>query len=124
MAYAQRLADQVKVMFARVQQLEHALAQATGENKSHPLLSVDSAEFENWWDSSLTNVSDAIGSLSIGSDGRAKYHGETAGSEVNPPSPKSATFVLSRINPANNPPVSSGTPSFSQFALLSSRPDW
>ena len=44
-------------------------------------------------DSSLTNVSDAIGSLSIhGSNGRANYYGETAGSEVNPLRPKPSPF--------------------------------
>jgi hypothetical protein len=33
-------------------------------------------------EAALSEVSSAIGSLSIASDGRAKYHGETAGSEV------------------------------------------
>jgi hypothetical protein len=84
MAYAQRMSDQVKTMSARIQQLEQALqTQTSGE---HPLLagrdSHGAVELETIYDTGLKDVSDAIGSLSIGMNGRAKYHGETAGSEV------------------------------------------
>jgi hypothetical protein len=77
MAHAEKLSEQVKALTQRVHQLEAALAQAKNEATSSP--SQITAQ-----DVSIHEVSKAIGSLSIGSDGQAKYHGESAGSEVSP----------------------------------------
>lgn len=84
MAHAEKLAEEVKVLTARIHDLEGALSnQANGD--CHPLLqSRDSQrdEIDILYETGLHEVSDAIGSLAIGQDGQAKYHGETAGSEV------------------------------------------
>jgi len=91
MAHAQRLAEQVKVANARIKELECALSEAqlqTGREGSHPLLQLnnmndtETSSLETIFDDGIPEISEAIGSLSIGSDGKAKYHGESAGSEV------------------------------------------
>ncbi|KAF8892108.1 hypothetical protein BD779DRAFT_1437104 [Infundibulicybe gibba] len=82
MAHAQRLSDQVKNLSGRVHELEVALAQAQSQNgaiqqQSQGATTVKDESYEE----TIAVVSDAIGSLSIGVDGQAKYHGESAGSE-------------------------------------------
>lgn len=74
MAHAEKLSDQVKALTLRVRQLEGALAQAKEEPVAPHIQSATAQD-------SVHEVSKAIGSLSIGSDGQAKYHGESAGSE-------------------------------------------
>lgn len=73
MAHAEKLTDQVKSLTLKVQQLEAALAQA----KDMAISSETQASGRD-----INDVSKAIGSLSIGSEGQARYHGESAGSEV------------------------------------------
>ncbi len=83
MAHAEKLAEEVKVLTARIHDLESALSSRDGA--SHPLLQGRDSqrdEIDALYEKGLNEVSDAIGSLSIGSDGQAKYYGETAGSEV------------------------------------------
>jgi hypothetical protein len=92
MVHAQKLSERVKAQKARISELEHALSQALavgGAEGSHPLLqstalreTQEELELENIYDTGFRDVSDAIGSLSIGLDGQSKYHGESAGSEV------------------------------------------
>ncbi|KAK0488806.1 hypothetical protein IW261DRAFT_1327039 [Armillaria novae-zelandiae] len=82
MAHAEKLAEEVKVLTARIHDLESALSSRDGA--SHPLLQGRDSqrdEIDALYEKGLNDVSDAIGSLSIGSDGQAKYYGETAGSE-------------------------------------------
>ncbi|KAH7914825.1 fungal-specific transcription factor domain-containing protein [Hygrophoropsis aurantiaca] len=95
MAHAQRLTEQVRSMADRIKELESALeeSQRSGHDGSgeHPLLqgqnlqvtdvSNSLPELQTLFDQEVHEVSDAIGSLSIGLDGQAKYHGESAGSE-------------------------------------------
>lgn len=84
MAHAEKLAEEVKHLTARIHELEGALSQqANGE--THPLLQPrdpQREEIDALYEKGLHEVSEAIGSLAIGQDGQAKYHGETAGSEV------------------------------------------
>ncbi|EGN96533.1 hypothetical protein SERLA73DRAFT_93018 [Serpula lacrymans var. lacrymans S7.3] len=80
-------------MTDRIKELEHALQEAQkstgGASGSHPLLrpSVvkdddgEQLNLQTLFDQEAEGISDAIGSLSIGIDGQAKYHGESAGSE-------------------------------------------
>ena len=75
MAHAQRLSEQVESLKARVQELELALAK--GETNCIPRSMPAAAA-----DLSDTDVTEAIGSLSIGVYGQSKYHGESASSEV------------------------------------------
>ena len=91
MAHAQRLAEQVKAANARIKKLECALSEAqiqTGREGPHPLLQLnnindtETSSLETLFDDGIHEISEAIGSLSIGLDGKAKYHGESAGSEV------------------------------------------
>ncbi|THH13451.1 hypothetical protein EW146_g6764 [Bondarzewia mesenterica] len=90
MAHAQRLTEQVKTMTARIRVLEQALSEAQVDKSSpHPLLRDaggqdqfrEISELESKYEADLENVTIDIGSLSIGLDGRARYYGETAGSE-------------------------------------------
>jgi hypothetical protein len=74
MAHADKLSEQVKTLTLKIQQLEAALSQA----KDKAVLSETQAS----GDISVNDVSKAVGSLSIGSEGQARYHGESAGSEV------------------------------------------
>ncbi|PFH46879.1 hypothetical protein AMATHDRAFT_68883 [Amanita thiersii Skay4041] len=75
MAHAEKLAEQVKVLTLRVQELESALTQSKNDETSNQPQVLEKDEIE------IHQVSKAIGSLAIGSDGQAKYHGESAGSE-------------------------------------------
>ncbi|KAI0320858.1 fungal-specific transcription factor domain-containing protein [Amylostereum chailletii] len=89
MAHAERLTQQVKTMSARIKELEDALAKTQNGSQSHPLLrDVDRrdggaivSELEGTFAAEMEEVAETIGSLSIGLDGKTKYHGETAGSE-------------------------------------------
>ncbi|KAG2011562.1 hypothetical protein CC2G_011664 [Coprinopsis cinerea AmutBmut pab1-1] len=84
MAHAQRLQEEVKTLTAKVNELQAQLAEAGLKDKSAPrftpphmvqgMRSVESHERGE-------NGSASIGSLSIGVNGQAKYHGESAGSE-------------------------------------------
>ncbi|KAG5641983.1 hypothetical protein DXG03_003836 [Asterophora parasitica] len=76
MAQAQRLSEQVKSLNSKVRELEAALSQARSNQETHDTQSRSESN-----DDRLTAVSEAIGSLSLGVDGQAKYHGESAGSE-------------------------------------------
>ena len=58
-----------------VTEIEQYLLQCLGEKVDIVVESVTTSD----------SVSDTIGSLSIGSDGKTKYHGETASSEVSTP---------------------------------------
>ncbi|TFK51727.1 hypothetical protein OE88DRAFT_1462788 [Heliocybe sulcata] len=90
-AHARKLADQNKAQAVRIRELEKALADAqTGSGGGpHPLLQTTSSsngvtpvsEGPHSDDPTDTEVSKAIGSLSIGNDGQVKYHGESAGSD-------------------------------------------
>ncbi|KAG6889960.1 hypothetical protein C0992_003440 [Termitomyces sp. T32_za158] len=78
MAQAQKLTEQVKSLNARVRELEATLALSRtsadrddGLRSARELLEPDDVDA----------VSEAVGSLSLGVDGQAKYHGESAGSE-------------------------------------------
>ena len=91
MAHSQQLTEQVKTMTARIKVLEQALSEAQADNSApHPLLRdaggqdpfKEISDLESKYESDLENVTVDIGSLSIGLDGRARYYGETAGSEV------------------------------------------
>lgn len=91
LAHAQRLTEQIKTANARIKDLEHALSDAqaqTGGKGPHPLLreaqDIQIIELETIYDDvdGILDVSDTIGSLSIGPDAKARYYGETAGSEV------------------------------------------
>jgi hypothetical protein len=92
LAHVQRLTEQIKTANARIKDLERALSEAqtqTGGNGPHPLLNKEAQdiqiiELETIYDDidGIHDVSDTIGSLSIGPDGKARYYGETAGSEV------------------------------------------
>lgn len=79
MAHAQRLQEEVKTLTARCEKLERQLSQAKGVDPGdlQHLLGPDSDLSEP-----VDNVSEGFGSLSIGIDGQAKYHGETSSSEV------------------------------------------
>ena len=78
MAHAQRLQEQVKSLTSRCRELERELAQAKGDDAAvEPFVPPHRNSPDN-----LSNVSETLGSLSIGLDGQARYHGETAGSEV------------------------------------------
>lgn len=86
MAQAQRLSEQVKSLNARVRELEAlALEQPkrlkeeihTETPPSEPAMGNGKDDAEK-----IKVVSEAIGSLSLGLEGQAMYHGESAGSEV------------------------------------------
>ncbi|KIJ65704.1 hypothetical protein HYDPIDRAFT_110852 [Hydnomerulius pinastri MD-312] len=91
MAHAERLTEQVKSMTDRIKELEQALDESqkgSGTSGPHPLLQQSSSaettqlpDLQTIFDNEMHEVTDAIGSLSIGLDGQAKYHGESAGSE-------------------------------------------
>lgn len=75
-------------MSARIQELESALAraQSSGPGGTHPLLAEPTphdTDLEKTYDSDLKEISDAIGSISLGPSGKATYRGEMAASEVN-----------------------------------------
>jgi len=78
MAQAQRLSEQVKSLNSRVRELEAALAQNRGAGDT---LDTRTSSDSDISDEGIKAVSEAIGSLSIGLDGQAKYHGESAGAE-------------------------------------------
>ncbi|KIY70299.1 hypothetical protein CYLTODRAFT_371232 [Cylindrobasidium torrendii FP15055 ss-10] len=83
MAHAEKLAEEVKHLTSRIHELESALSQQSNGD-THPLLQPRDnhhEEVEALYETGLNEVSEAIGTLSIGKDGQARYHGETAGSE-------------------------------------------
>ncbi|KZP31739.1 hypothetical protein FIBSPDRAFT_723809 [Athelia psychrophila] len=81
---AKRLENDVKSYQARINELEAALKARTGG--SHPALHQSTLAAQDepqlYTESNIDAVSDALGSLSIGPDSRAKYHGGSAASEV------------------------------------------
>ena len=84
MAHANRLTEQVKILTKRVHELESALA-SRSQDRPEGHNAVDNVSAEDWTQE-IQSVSDTIGTLSIGINGQIKYHGESAGSEVSPPS--------------------------------------
>jgi len=83
-------------MSARIKELEKALSDSqAGKPTSHPLLRdagrpdpfEDINDLEAKYEANVDSISAAIGTLSIGQDGRAKYYGNTASSEVRHRSP-------------------------------------
>lgn len=96
MAHTQRLSEQINSMTARIRELEEALRDSQkvnhGGSEPHPLLQAPSQshervqlplpELQTIFDEDDLDVSESIGSLSIDVDGRAKYHGESLGSDV------------------------------------------
>lgn len=81
MATTQKLSEQVKRLTLQVQELEAALSQQQSKDEGDdppPLIN----HTEPVYDAGTQGVSNTIGSLSIGVQGQAKYHGESAGSEV------------------------------------------
>lgn len=93
MEHAQKLSQQVKSLTARVNELEHSLAMHEAKLKgcfllcscpSHGTTHLFPGDVDALYDRGLKDLPNTIGSLAIGSDGQAKYHGDTAGSEVSP----------------------------------------
>lgn len=78
--------NDVKSAQRRVKELEAALKAKRGSSSRLPQqrtrLAGHDSELELYTEKSIDAVSDALGSLSIGHDSRAKYHGESASSEV------------------------------------------
>ncbi|KAI0048107.1 hypothetical protein FA95DRAFT_1518037 [Auriscalpium vulgare] len=90
MAHAQKLTEQVKTMSTRIRELEAALEKTQcATSTPHPLLRdagrqdplADISDLEARYEADLESVSENMGSLAIGWDGKAKYYGETAGAE-------------------------------------------
>lgn len=94
MAHAQRLTEDLKNANTRIEELEKALCDSqarTGGDGNHPLLQDEKKHVDREFpeletiyddDDNLNEVAEGIGSLAIGLHGKARYHGETAGSEV------------------------------------------
>ncbi|KZP23762.1 hypothetical protein FIBSPDRAFT_930268 [Athelia psychrophila] len=83
-AQVQRLGNQVKSAQARVEELQNRLG-ATSAGGTHPLLQKDTLalpadDLQFYNDDS--DLAEAMGSLAVDPDGNAKYHGESAASEV------------------------------------------
>ena len=71
-------------MSIRINELESALFQQSGSDQPSSAVDPKSPAQDNFrnWDPALQEVSEAIGSLSVGLDGQVKYHGASAGSEA------------------------------------------
>jgi hypothetical protein len=81
MAHSQRLTEQVKVLTARIHELEAQVRRGSGgTDQAHS--GVSKEEVDRMYEHGLSALSDGIGSLAIGVDGQAKYHGDSASSEV------------------------------------------
>ncbi|KAK1227215.1 hypothetical protein PQX77_009849 [Marasmius sp. AFHP31] len=84
-AHAQKLAEQVKTLSARVRELEAILAEGSNANPSRHLMndprSNSTTEIDALYEKGFQVVSESMGSLSIGSEGQANYHGESAATE-------------------------------------------
>ncbi|KAJ8094760.1 hypothetical protein PM082_010766 [Marasmius tenuissimus] len=84
-AHAQKLAEQVKTLSARVRELEAALAETSNGNPSRHLMndprSNSTTEIDALYEKGFQVVTESMGSLSIGSGGQANYHGESAATE-------------------------------------------
>lgn len=89
MAQAQKLSEQVKTLHARVRELEIALASSRSSDERDDAFC---SARELGLSDGVEAVSEAIGSLSLGIDGQAKYHGESAGSEVRCPTRSLPSF--------------------------------
>lgn len=87
------LLSSVKRLTARVRELESALSktQAQISPQPHPLLEkkedygeIDTSHYEEDEQTSaeVEEAADLVGSLSIGDQGRARYHGQSSASEV------------------------------------------
>ena len=68
----------------RVRDLEAALdqTQPTRVEMKPQVSTKDNNDYRREEAEECKDISEAIGSLSLGADGQAKYHGESAGSEV------------------------------------------
>ncbi|KAF9268995.1 hypothetical protein L218DRAFT_1072662 [Marasmius fiardii PR-910] len=86
-AHAQKLAEQVKSLTARVRELENALAESSSGGSSrlqvhlHDPRESSPTEIDALYEKGFQVVSESMGSLSIGSEGQANYHGESAATE-------------------------------------------
>ncbi|KAK7466490.1 hypothetical protein VKT23_005212 [Stygiomarasmius scandens] len=79
---AQRLNEEVKTLKARIRELEAALGRDSSVSQSGtPDPETTGKEFDELYEKGLQDLSSSIGCLSIGTDGQAQYHGESAASE-------------------------------------------
>ncbi|KAL1738782.1 hypothetical protein HDZ31DRAFT_69625 [Schizophyllum fasciatum] len=76
LAHSQKLGEHVKSLQNRVRELEAALATSRDD---HPLL--QPSQLPSSAEDELERVTSAIGMLSIGADGQARYQGDSAASE-------------------------------------------
>lgn len=96
-----RLTDDIEAAKLRVKQLETALrpteAHLVGD-ETHPLpseqVSSDGLAAHETFDDGTGDLTDAIGAISIAGDGKAKYYGETASSEVRSQPPTIWKFTI------------------------------
>ncbi|KAL0564356.1 hypothetical protein V5O48_017694, partial [Marasmius crinis-equi] len=85
-AHAQKLAEQVKSLTAKVRELEAALAETSnGTSTRHNLNDNSTTEIDALYEKGFQVVAESMGSLSIGSEGQAIYHGESAATEAEEP---------------------------------------
>ena len=77
LAHSQKLGEHVKSLQNRVRELEAALAASRDD---HPLLQPEQLPGSST-DDDVQRVTNAIGMLSIGADGQARYQGDSAQSE-------------------------------------------
>jgi hypothetical protein len=94
LAATEHLHHRISSLSGRIRQLEDALAKLQAERSSdpHPLLHEDFMEMEEEGDSPMpdtegvgghvTDVIDALGTLSISDNGISRFFGPTGGSEV------------------------------------------
>ncbi|KAG7093883.1 hypothetical protein E1B28_007522 [Marasmius oreades] len=84
-AHAQKLAEQVRSLTTRVRELEIALAENSNGGSSllhlHDPRENSPTEIDALYEKGFQVVSESMGSLSIGSQGQANYHGESAATE-------------------------------------------
>ncbi|KAI0041615.1 hypothetical protein FA95DRAFT_1610866 [Auriscalpium vulgare] len=90
MSRAQQLAEQVNAMSKRIYDLEAALKKTHGVSSAPQSLLRDAgrqdpladiSDLQAKYEAEMESVSVNLGSLAIGCDGNAKYHGETADAE-------------------------------------------
>ncbi|KAK7061130.1 hypothetical protein VNI00_000866 [Paramarasmius palmivorus] len=84
MAHAQKLQEQVKSLTARIRDLEATLAETNGgvSRLSQDPRENSANEIDVLYEKGFQQVSESMGSLSIGSEGQSIYHGESAATEL------------------------------------------
>ncbi|KAF9268994.1 hypothetical protein L218DRAFT_916484 [Marasmius fiardii PR-910] len=83
-AHTQKLAGQVNSLTARVRELENALGENSNGGEIYlydPRVNSPAGDDHAFYEKGLQAVSESMGSLSIGSEGQANYHGESAATE-------------------------------------------